>query len=250
MRQRAWLDKRMVASSLATNVCSMEVSLVDANALLAQMAEYLTQELGDGRTARTLAKTLLQETLSWRPPTIAAERIETIIAFTFGNRMFDNGNREPGPVNEALADVVVKLYEQGGAHVYAQWEVAAALTGRVPEGALTPVYPGRDDRGEPLYLSTPALVAEIARRVGDPAVLGVVGVVGLADHLWRCVATTRQFGFDAHAPAIPMPNTYDPLSGQAWCRNRDAYLLHDVMLRVTARRAAVIARTQDGQEET
>lgn len=213
---------------------------MDANTLSAQIAGYLTQELGDGEAARQLAKILLEDALSWRPPTIAIERIETIIAFTFGNRMFDNGNRAPGPVNEALADVVALLHERRGARIYAQWEIAAALAGRLPDGAVTPIYPGRDERGEPVYLSTSGVVGEIARRVGDPAELGVVGVVGFTDHLWRCVATSRQFGFDAHAPAIPMPSTYDPLSGQAWCRSREAYLLHDVMLRVTERRAAVI----------
>ncbi len=214
---------------------------MDATALSTEIAEYLAQELGDEAAARQLADVLLQDALSWRLPTIAVGPIETIIAFTFGNRMFDNGNREPGPVNEALADVVAQLYEPGGARVYAQWEVATALAGRVPDSALTPIYPGRDERGEPVYLSTPGVAAEITRLVGNPAALGVVGVVGFADHLWRCVTTARQFGFDAHAPAIAMPSTYDPLSGQAWCRSRNAYLLHDIMLRVTERRVAVIA---------
>ena len=49
---------------------------------------------------------VLEETLSWRAPVIAPERITTMFAFTFGNRMLPNGNREPGPVNQALADVV------------------------------------------------------------------------------------------------------------------------------------------------
>ncbi len=29
-------------------------------------------------------------------------------------------------------------------------------------------------------------------------------------------------------------------SGQAWCRDRIAYLLHDIMIRITERRAAVV----------
>ena len=213
---------------------------MDAHALSSQISRHLAQELGDQETARQLAEVLLEDVLSWRPQTIAVERVETFIAFTFGNRMLDNGNREPGPVNEELADVVAELHELRAAPVFAQWEVAAALAGRLPDGAVVPIYPGRDDRGEPVYLSTSGVLAEIARRLGDPAKLGVVGVVGFADHLWRCVATSRRFGFDAHAPSIPMPGTYDPLSGQAWCRNRHAYLLHDLMLRLTERRAAVI----------
>ncbi len=37
-----------------------------------------------------------------------------------------------------------------------------------------------------------------------------------------------------------MPGAYDPQSGQAWCRDRQAYLLHDIMIRVTERRADVV----------
>ena len=37
-----------------------------------------------------------------------------------------------------------------------------------------------------------------------------------------------------------MPDVYDPQSGQAWCRDRLAYLLHDIMIRITERRAAVV----------
>jgi hypothetical protein len=71
--------------------------------------------------------------------------------------------------------------------------------------------------------------------------LGRVAVVAFADHLYRCVATCRRLGFDASAPdGVAMPTEYDPESGQAWCRDRIAYLLHDIMIRITERRAAVV----------
>jgi hypothetical protein len=55
------------------------------------------------------------------------------------------------------------------------------------------------------------------------------------------VATARRFGFDAYAPAgMAMPAVYDPMSGQPWCRSRAVYLLHDMMIRVTERRADVL----------
>jgi hypothetical protein len=80
----------------------------------------------------------------------------------------------------------------------------------------------------------------IAQRT-PPATLGCVGVVAFADHLPRCVATARRLGFDAFAPeGVAMPHTYDPQSGQAWCRSRLAYLLHDIMIRITERRSAVV----------
>jgi hypothetical protein len=208
--------------------------------LVVELETRLRRELGDAATAQDLATIVLEETLSWRAPVIAPERITTVFAFTFGNRMLANGNREPGPVNQAIADVAASLHQRTGAPVFAQWEVAAALAGRVPDALLTAINPGRDTRGEPVYLSTSGVLEEIAR-VAEPRSLGCVGVAAFADHLHRCVASARRLGFDAHAPdGIAMPDTYDRESGQAWCRDRIAYLLHDIMIRITERRAAAV----------
>ena len=208
--------------------------------LAVELEIHLRHELGDPVAARDLAAIVLEETLSWRPPVIAPERISTVLAFTFGNRMLANGNREPGPVNQAIADVAAALHQRTGARIFAQWEVAAALAGRVQDEMVTAINPGRDARGEPVYLSTSGVLEEIARQVG-PQSLGCVGVVAFADHLHRCVVSARHLGFDAHAPdGIAMPDTYDKESGQAWCRDRVTYLLHDIMIRITERRAAVV----------
>lgn len=209
--------------------------------LQSEIETHLGRELGDSVTAQTLAAILHEETLSWRAPTTVPERMTTLFAFTFGNRMLPNGNREPGPVNIALADVVAALHRRNGARVFAQWEVAAALSDRVPATHVVAINPGRDARGEPLYLSTSGVIEEIARTTGEPASLGCVGIVAFSDHLYRCVATARRLGFDAHAPeGVDMPDTYDSESGQAWCRGRIAYLLHDIMIRITERRTAVV----------
>ena len=208
--------------------------------LAVELETHLLHELGDAATARDLAAIVLEETLSWRAPVIAPERISAVLAFTFGNRMLTNGNREPGPVNHAIADAAAALHQRTGARIFAQWEVAAALAGRVPDQTVTAINPGRDSRGEPVYLSTSGVLEEIARQVG-PRSLGCVGVAAFADHLYRCVVSARRLGFDAYAPdGIAMPDTYDKESGQAWCRDRVAYLLHDMMIRITERRAAVV----------
>jgi hypothetical protein len=208
--------------------------------LRSEVEAHLQRELGDAATAQTLAAIVLEETLFWRAPSIAPAKITTLLAFTFGNRMLPNGNREPGPVNQALADVVAELHHRNKARVFAQWEVAAALADRVPNALVTPINPARDARGEPVYLSTTGVLEEIAR-LAEPRSLGCVGVVAFADHLYRCVVSARRLGFDAHAPAgVAMPAVYDPQSGQAWCRDRLAYLLHDIMIRITERRAAAV----------
>jgi hypothetical protein len=213
--------------------------------LRATLQAHLQDELEDPATALALTDIVLQAALSWRAPVIAVDRITTIIGFTFGNRMLPNGNREPGPVNEALAEVVAALHQKTGARVFARWEVAAELQRRVSHDLVTPINPGRDPRGEPVYLSTSGVLEEIARQTA-PQSLGCVGVVAFADHVFRCVSTARHLGFDAYAPAgLAMPDTYDPQSGQAWCRNRLAYLLHDIMIRVTERRAEVVGSLWD-----
>jgi hypothetical protein len=209
--------------------------------LLAAIEAHLARELGDRATARALADALGDDALAWRAPETDPAQIDTIMAFTFGNRMLPNGNRAPGPVNEALADIAVQLHRQKSAPIYAQWEVAEAIGARVPPERVTPVYPGRDERAEPVYLSTSGVVAAVVAMQADRRALGVVGVVGFADHLWRCVATVRQFGLDAYAPGgIAMPHEYDAQSGQPWCRSRLAYLVHDIMIRASERRARLM----------
>lgn len=211
--------------------------------LIDEIARHLAHELGDLPTAQATASLLAEDTLSWQAPEIAASQIRSILAFTFGNRMQPNGNRTPGPVNEALADLAVRLHRDTGAPVYAQWEVAEAAGSAIPPDRLVPIYPSRDERSEPRYLSTGGVIEEVLRQVGGPAALGTVGIIGFADHAWRCVARARRFGLVAGLPAgYPMPTEYDALSGQPWCRSRLAYLFHDIAIRAAERRDALIAQ--------
>ncbi len=132
------------------------------------LASHLTAELGDPALGRELTKILMEDALSWRAPTVPLEGVRTIIGFTFGNRMLPSGNREPGPVNAALADIAVRLHVATSAPVHAQWEVAEAVGDRIPATALMPIYPGRDAQHEPRYLSTGGVIEEIlARNGGD-----------------------------------------------------------------------------------
>ena len=217
---------------------------METDELLTAIAAHLERELGDRATAHALARTLSEDALSWRAPETDPSRIDTIMAFTFGNRMQPNGNRAPGPVNEALAEIAVRLHGLKGARIYAQWEVAEAIGSRVATEKLTPLFPGRDERAEPLYLSTGGVVAAVIAMQTDRRALGTVGVVGFRDHLWRCVTTVRQFGVEAFAPAgCEMPGEYDAESGQPWCRSRLAYLMHDIMIRASERRAQLMGQS-------
>ena len=76
--------------------------------LLDEIASHPVRAFGDVPDAGIVARLIGEEVLSWRPPEIAAAQVTTILAFTFGNRTQPNGNRTPGPVNEALADITAR----------------------------------------------------------------------------------------------------------------------------------------------
>jgi hypothetical protein len=207
-----------------------------------QVEALLARELGDEIVARAFAEIVLADALLWKPPVMAPKVTATILAYAFGNRTDANGNRSPGPVNAAIAGIAVRLHQQTGAPVFAQWEVAAAIGERIGAGHLLSITPLRDARAETVYLSTNGVAAAVADRAAGAARLGKVAVVAFRDHMKRCVDTSRRAGMDAAAPAgYEMPSEYDAHSGQPWTRSRLAYLLHDVMCRFEDRRNQIIA---------
>ena len=89
------------------------------------------------------------------PPVIAPDRITTVFAFTFGNRMLPNGNREPGPVNARARG---RRGHAAPAHRRARLRAVGGRSGagRIAcrDALVTAINPARDARGEPVYLST------------------------------------------------------------------------------------------------
>jgi hypothetical protein len=205
------------------------------------LADHLAAELGDPAIARAFALVLVENALTWRAPAVPPSEIQTIIGFTFGNRMLPSGNREPGPVNAALADLAVRLHHETGARVWASWEVAEAIGGRLRGGTLEAIYPARDAHAEPRYLSTGGVVEAVLARSDDPAALGTVAVVAVRDHAWRCVQICRRHGLHAGVPeGWALPDGYDAGSGQPWTRDRLPYLLHELHCRALDDRDALI----------
>jgi len=209
--------------------------------LEALLEERLAADLGERATAEKLARALLEIGLTWSAPAVPADEIRTIVGFTFGNRMAPSGNRAPGPVNEALADLALRLHEATGAPVWAQCEVAEAIGGRLGADVLTAIYPGRDASAEPQFLSTAGVVEAVLRRGGGSVGRGAVAVVAARDHAWRCVEICRCHGLRAGIPAgWALPELYDPASGQPWTREPLTYLLHDLHCRALDRRDALV----------
>ena len=196
--------------------------------------KYLADELDDSIVAKKLAAILVENILAWKTPTLATEQITTIIAYAFGNRILPNGNRLPGPMNEALADLAVQLHKQTNAPVYAQWEIAEAIGDRIAAEKLIVINPLLDAQANIVYLSTAGVASAIIKNNGNPQKLGKVAVIAFNDHLYRCIQISRNAGMDAYAPEdYAMPNNYDSQSGQPWTRNRLAYLVTDIKARIT-----------------
>ena len=137
-------------------------------------------------------------------------------------------------MNEALADLVVQLYKETNAQVYAQWEIAEAIGNRITSDKLIVINPVLDAQANIMYLSTAGVASEVIKRVGEPQKLGTVAVIAFNDHLYRCIKLSRDAGMNAYAPeGYTMPNKYDVHSGQPWTRNRLTYLVTDIKARIT-----------------
>ncbi len=200
----------------------------------AALAEAVVDSLGPEGLAQWEQRVPIDEVattplLTYATDPAPAEEIDALAVFAFGYRGDVDAEYEPGPVNEAMAAVVIDFLAEHPVPVYAQTEVATLLQDagvadvtsidRVvgPDGTLT-------------YLSTmgaaEAIVAD-AEAAGTP--LGTVGVVCFADHHGRCLLTAGAAGMDATTvEGIELPTTYDPESAQPWTRDRVSYLATDL----------------------
>lgn len=214
------------------------------------MLRHLSRELDDVRTAKATVPRIFEVGFNWHPPTTRLSKIDFLLAFAFGNRPPANGGDptrvlpEPGPMNEDLADTVMKVLKRAGRKlpVYAQWEIARHLNAKHGFTRVVSIEPVFAPDGTITYLSTDGVIAQVAElRANEPGGGGTAGVIAFRDHVKRCVQTTRARGVAAFAPqGFAMPNTYDPDSAQAWTRDRDIYLVHDMYAQLAALRTELI----------
>jgi len=194
-------------------------------ALCASLTLHLESELGDRLQANKLAKFIAQELLVWSVPKGNLANVDSVIAFSFGNRLLKGGAAVPGPVNQRLAQVAIKIFKQIGCPVFAQWEVAECIGSAIPSNHLCPITPDVGEDGHTLkYLSTTDVILKIMKHMGRARETKHILVVAHRDHAHRCLAYLRQNGFkNACVPPFPLPQGYDPRSGQPWTRQRHIY---------------------------
>lgn len=219
----------------------------------------LTEEFGDPGTAAEIVAALpvgvvedlarrsggdfsTSPLLSYRPPTIADEEIDTLWVLAFGYRLAagvdDDGaippmaDVEPGPVNAALAREALSIVARHSVPIVAQWEVARVLNDLGATDVVT-VEPDQAPDGSVVYLSTAGVIDKgLSLAVDAGLEVGQVGVLGHADHASRCVMTATNAGTSAAVPSSArLPAEYDPHSGQPWTRSRVAFVPMDLMAR-------------------
>lgn len=199
---------------------------------------------GVSENAENLARILLEQCLTWSVSAPEMKQIDALLTFAFGNRIDDYGNRTPGPVNAQLADVVESLYQEFNCTVIAQWEIAQLLLNRIPPEHLisvNPIYDSASDRVN--YLSTAGVLKQARDILNDTK---TIYVVAHRDHLVRCLQTAQRLGFDAVSDSDKMPNDYDALSSQVWTRNRETYLVSDMISRLAAVQQELIESLEKG----
>ena len=214
---------------------------MEHKAIIRTIKQHLESELNDGHLAQQLAHVVVEQVLTWTAPTTDLNEVGAIIGCSFGYRRLPNGNITPGPMNDNLAKVVVDLYRQLKCKVYVQWEIAEAIGDAILESTINAINPEINPKDATIkYLSTFGVIQKVLDCVGDPKSLGKVLIVAYRDHAPRCVGIACKLGFNAFVPPSPLPNDYDPHSGQAWTQSRHAYIIHDTLSRLEAYRADYI----------
>ena len=219
---------------------------MDSNQLYSIINDHLLQE-GLSISSADLAKMICQELLSWKvPDSSQPDQTDMIIAFSFGFAFDPNGNRKPGQINHLLADKVNSFYTQRPRPVYAQWEIAESLKDKVRKDHLFTIYPVIQKEGTVSYLSTKGVLDQVYDLTGNKPGASVL-LIAHRDHLPRCVKLAVQMGFHAEAVQSEMPQAYDPSSGQYWTRNRETYLISDMISRLASLRQSIVEQPKENR---
>ena len=225
-----------------------------------QLQDRLTLEFDDAALATAVVHGLADETidavanmcggdvaasptLSYRPTTMPGDRVDGVVAFSYGYRLANAVDQHehdvppmdallPGPVNEQLAACIAEFVDHHPVPVVAQWEIAHVLDDlSVPN--VVSVAPDVGDDGSTRYLSTAGVLDKGLRLVDSTGTRPHrVGVFAHADHAPRCVATAHAWRLDAALiTGVDLPTDYDPEAGQRWTRDRVTWIGTDLFAR-------------------
>jgi hypothetical protein len=157
--------------------------------------------------------------------------VDVLLGFAFGNRFVAdkcdrcNGNREPGPINAKLAELVVEYYQasvalRGGLsppQISVQWEIADRIGDRIPTRIVCPEINREKDKVR--YVSTSDVVDAIGPELSRER--RMVLVVAHPDHLLLAIATHGKTRFfDRTDERLVVNVSCDALALKWLARNR------------------------------
>lgn len=232
------LTKNVIANE---KILLLDNDIIANNILKSAIYDRLFTQFEQAELAEKMTNYILDVGLDWQLPEIGAQQINRIVAYAFGNRPNAlSGNSagsadklqdlpDPGPTNEKLADTVYEIYQLNPVPIYAQWEIARFLKDKYKLNDINAIEPIKNDDGTITYLSTVGVAEAIIKQEGGADKMGNVAIVAHRDHAKRCILTSKQCGMNAYAvKEVKLPIEYDSQSGQAWTRDRQTYLLHDM----------------------
>ncbi|KPJ55327.1 hypothetical protein AMJ47_00430 [Parcubacteria bacterium DG_72] len=162
--------------------------------------------------------TIIDEcTLKWKPVNdVELKKARSIIVFSFDFVLAPNGNKTPGPINEKLAEQTQRLYAEIKKPVFAQWEVAELLKGKIPNSLLNAIYPDINLKAGGLvkhFSSQDVLKKALKKGLANPIL-----VIAHYYHLRRCMNLLRYNDFKVTSDPDSMPKEFNPESGIAWTK--------------------------------
>ena len=218
------------AQALSTRLAAEYQDPALATKVVASLSPSLIAKLESEVPLAAVKKSPL---LAYRPMSLPANSVKSVIAFEFGNRVAADGTISAGPTNQALAAVTAKYAKSHHVPIYAQQQIAEILVADGVKG-VTSINPVMGANGQITYLSTAGVVAQAvsdAKTAGTP--LGKVGIIAFSDHADRAILTAEAAHLSAGVPTgVKLPSTYDPGSGQSWTTNRVSYLETDLADRI------------------
>ena len=228
----------LFTATLLTAQPSNKNSVLSKAQITKDIAGYLEQQNYNSEISTKLAGAIVEDTLYWNPPQKDVKEADFIIGFSFGNRIDKKGNRLPGPMNQQIADVIVKLYKKNPLDIYAQWEVAECIGNRIPSAKIKTIYPKLTKTGDVVYLSTIDVAEDIIKDIGKNKVDNKTFIVAaFKEHAPRCVMVCQKYGLkNSFVPKFfELPDKYDSESGQPWTRDKFKYMIYDMECRLDLR---------------
>ena len=222
-------------STLLSAQSEKDSSVLSKAQLTKDITCYLEQQNYNSEISGNLAEYIVKSTLCWSPQKIDVKKADYIIGFSFGNRIDKEGNRLPGPMNQQIADLIVKLYKINPIPVYAQWEVQKSIGLRIPSDKITTIYPEISPTGDVIYLSTVGVINNIINDIGKEKVDSKNFIIAaFREHAPRCAMLCQKHGLkNSFVPkTFELPDKYDLESGQPWTRDKFKYMIYDMQCRL------------------